>query len=69
MVTYNISTLTANLDGMLDALFFYPNPLNKIILENRLHKFKNYILSIPNESRYYVMICTLVAIFNTMLKQ
>ena len=37
---YNISTLTANLDGMLDAHFVYPKPLNKIILENCLHKFK-----------------------------
>ena len=36
---YNNSTLTAVLDGMLDALF-YPKPLNKVILENRLHKFK-----------------------------
>ena len=37
---YNISTLTVILDVMLDVLFFYPKPLNKIILENRLHKFK-----------------------------
>ena len=36
---YNISTLTAVLDGMLDALF-YSKPLNKFILENRFHKFK-----------------------------
>ena len=33
---YNISTLTAVLDGMLNALFF-SKPLDKVFLENRLH--------------------------------
>ena len=47
---YNISTLTAVLDGMLDALFYYSKPLNKVILEIVCIN-SNYILPVPNESR------------------